>query len=75
LAEGLEAVAGPRAAYLDTRIGVLFPEKFSRSLGDRVNGAGTFDDDITRDSPATLITAGTTAGRETQRESQHKTQT
>src|ERR687897_2158051 len=65
LAEGLEAVAGSRAAYFDTRIGVLFPEKLSRGLGDRVNGAGTFDDDIARDSPATaaLITAGTTAGR------------
>src|SRR5215210_5796833 len=78
LAEGLEAVARSRAADLDARIGVLFPEKFRRSLGDRVNGAGTFDGDIARDSPASLITGGTTgttAGRETQRESQQKTQT
>src|SRR5215218_2843140 len=78
LAEGLEAVAGSRAAYLDARVGVLFPEKLSRSLGDRVNGAGTFDGHIARDSLATtapLITTGTTAGREIQRESQDKTQT
>src|SRR5918993_563421 len=77
LAEGLEAVAGPRAADFDPRVRVLLPEQLRRSLGDRVNGAGTFDDDIARDSPATaaLITAGTTAGRKTKRESQHKTQT
>src|SRR5215210_2563893 len=71
LAEGLEAVAGSRTAYLDTRIGVHFPEKFSRSLGDRVNGAGTFDSDIGRDSPATPLatSTATTRGKE-QRQSQ-----
>src|SRR5215213_8370986 len=60
LAEGLEAVTGSRAADLDARIGVLLSEKLRRSLGDRVDGARTFDLDVARDSPTTiLLSAGT----------------
>src|SRR5215212_3791930 len=60
LAERLEAVAGSRAADLDARVGVLFPEKLRRSLGDRVDGARTFDLDVARDGPTTiLLSAGT----------------
>src|SRR5215213_6741389 len=60
LAEGLEAVAGSRAADLDARIGVLLPEKLRRGLGDRVNGARTFNLDVARDCPTTiLLSAGT----------------
>src|SRR5215203_5378419 len=61
-AEGLEAVAGSRAADLDARIRVPFPEKLRCSLGDRVNGAGTFDADLTGDRLAAttmLLPAGT----------------
>ena len=39
LAEGLEAVAGPRAADLDARIRVLLPEELRRCLSDRIYGA------------------------------------
>src|SRR5215212_1722917 len=59
LAEGLEAVAGPRAADLDARVGVLFPEKLRRSLGDRVDRAGTLDVDTARDSLVTASAATT----------------
>src|SRR5215213_1183191 len=64
LAKSLEPVARSRAADFDTRIGIPFPEKLGRSLGDRVNGAGTFDGDIARDSPtATLVTTSTATTR------------
>src|SRR5215211_7539536 len=60
LAERFEAVAGSGAADLDARVGVLFPEKLRRGLGDRVDGARTFNLDVARDGPTTiLLSAGT----------------
>jgi hypothetical protein len=59
LAEGLEAVASSRAADLDARIGVLLPEKLRRGLGDRVDGARTFDVDIARDTLTASLAAST----------------
>src|SRR5215213_2996622 len=61
LAERFEAVAGSRTTYLDTRIGILFPEKLRRSLGDRVDGARTFNLDVARDCPTTILLSTGTA--------------
>src|SRR5215218_8652029 len=62
MAEGLEAVARSRAADLDARIGVLFPEKLRCGLGDWVNGAGPLDADLPGNRLAAttiLLPAGT----------------
>src|SRR5215212_3185620 len=65
---GLEAVARSRASDLYARVGVLFPEKLRCSLGDRVNGAGPLDADLTGDRLATVLLSAGTAPATSQHE-------
>src|SRR5918997_1253356 len=72
LAESLEPVAGSRAADLDARLRVLFPEQLRGCLGDRLHGAGAFDVDTAQDLAATLAATSTaTAGGQNERQGQN----
>src|SRR5918997_1541046 len=77
LAEGLEAVAGARAADTYARLRVLLAEQLRRSLGYRLDRARPLDGDLAGDrltATATLASpaAATTAGGNHERQGQHQ---